>query len=142
GPAGGEPGPTGAADALTQPTLQTERLVLRPFAFADAPRIRELAGAVEIADTTLSIPHPYPDGAAEAWVALHGELYARGAAANWAIVPKDGGQLAGAIGLVMAREHSRAELGYWVGVPYWGRGYCTAAAREVVRFAFPDLALA
>jgi ribosomal-protein-alanine N-acetyltransferase len=130
-----------AADALTQPTLLTPRLVLRPFALADAPRIRELAGAAEIADTTLSIPHPYPDGAAEQWIALHGEAYARCAAANWAIVPKDDGAPAGAIGLVITREHSRAELGYWVGKPYWGRGYCTEAAREVVRFAFEGLEL-
>jgi ribosomal-protein-alanine N-acetyltransferase len=133
---------SGAADTLTQPTLETPRLVLRPFALADAPHIRELAGAVEIADTTLSIPHPYPEGAAAEWIALHGEMYARGAAANWAIVPKEDGVLAGAIGLVLTREHARAELGYWVGVPFWGKGYCTEAAREVVRFAFEGLDLA
>jgi [ribosomal protein S5]-alanine N-acetyltransferase len=128
-----------ALDILTQPTLVTERLVLRPFALSDAARVHELAGAVEIADTTLSIPHPYPEGAAEQWIALHAEMYARGVGANWAIVPKETGELAGAVGLMLTPEHSRAELAYWVGVPFWGRGFCTEAAREVVRHAFGRL---
>ena len=41
-----------------QPTLLTERLELRPFRAGDAPRVQEIASAREIADTTLSIPHP------------------------------------------------------------------------------------
>jgi ribosomal-protein-alanine N-acetyltransferase len=131
-----------AADALTQPVLTTGRLVLRPFTLADAPRVHELAGAPQIADTTLSIPHPYPEGAAEQWIALHAESYVRGVGVNWAIVPKDGGGPAGAVGLMLTPEHSRAELAYWVGVPFWGMGFCTEAAREVVRFAFEGLDVA
>jgi len=42
-----------------RPTLKTERLVLRPFTLEDAPDTQRLAGAWEIADTTLTIPHPY-----------------------------------------------------------------------------------
>ncbi|MDB4951541.1 MAG: GCN5-related N-acetyltransferase [Gemmatimonadetes bacterium] len=133
--------PAGAA--LTQPTLHSPRLLLRPFAMGDAPRVHALAGTVQVADTTLTIPHPYPDGAAEEWIALHAESYARGIGAHFAIVEKGGdGQPAGAVGLVVSREHRRAELGYWVGVPFWGRGWCTEAAREVVRFAFGRMELA
>ena len=47
----------------------------------------------------------------------------------------------GAIGLVVQPEHSRAALGYWIGVPYWGQGYATEAGREVVRYAFDELGL-
>jgi ribosomal-protein-alanine N-acetyltransferase len=125
-----------------QPTLRTPRLVLRPFAMADAPRVRELAGAVEVADTTLRIPHPYPEGAAEQWIAMHAEQYARGVNASFAMTLGDTGEMVGAIGLVIDREHLHAEIGYWVGVPYWGRGYCSEAAREIVRFAFEGLELA
>jgi ribosomal-protein-alanine N-acetyltransferase len=49
--------------------------------------------------------------------------------------------LVGAIGLGIEPEHSRAELGYWVGVPFWREGYATEAGREVVRYAFEELGL-
>jgi [ribosomal protein S5]-alanine N-acetyltransferase len=48
------------------PTLQTERLILRPFDLGDAPEVQRLAGDWEIANTTLMVPHPYEDGMAEA----------------------------------------------------------------------------
>ena len=54
-----------------QPILRTQRLVLRPFVVDDALGVQVLAGAREIADTTLHIPHPYPAGAAEQWIATH-----------------------------------------------------------------------
>jgi [ribosomal protein S5]-alanine N-acetyltransferase len=129
-------------EPLAQPTLTTGRLVLRPFQMADAQPVQQLAGAVEVADTTLNIPHPYPDGAAEQWIAVLGEGFARGASATWAITLRDGGELVGAVGLVIRREHLHAELGYWIGMPYWGRGYATEAARAVLRYAFRGMELA
>ena len=124
-----------------QPTLETARLVLRPFAAADAPAVQALAGAREVADTTLHVPHPYPDGAAEGWIATHAPAWAAGTLAAYAIVdPADGG-LRGAVALAVATEHARAELGYWVGVPWWGRGIATEAARALVGLGFARLAL-
>ena len=58
----------------TQPSLDTPRLLLRPFEMHDAPTVQKLAGAFEVADTTLNIPHPYRDGAAEAWIMTHNQL--------------------------------------------------------------------
>ena len=49
--------------------------------------------------------------------------------------------LLGAIGLRIEREHARADLGYWIGVPYWRRGYCTEAARAIVRYGFTEQGL-
>ncbi|HEV2734455.1 MAG TPA: hypothetical protein VGV85_06430, partial [Longimicrobiaceae bacterium] len=60
---------------MEMPTVRTGRLLLRGFSLADAPRVRRLAGAREVAATTLTIPHPYEDGMAEAWI--------RGHAAGW-----------------------------------------------------------
>ena len=119
---------------LKQPTLTTERLILRPFNLLDAPAVRRLAGDARIAEMTLNIPHPYEPGMAEAWIDTHVEAFAAGKAATFAIVRRCDEALAGAIGLGIMPEHGRAELGYWVGVRYWQKGYCTEAAREVLRF--------
>ena len=118
---------------MTRPTIETERLVLRPFRLDDAPDVRRLCSAREIAAATLAIPHPYPEGAAEAWIARHGNT---ADAVDLAIKRRDDGALVGAIGLQFERAHSRAELGYWIGVPYWGNGYATEAATAVLRGAF------
>ena len=53
------------------PTLQTAQLLLRPFTLEDAPIVQQLAGAHEVASTTLNIPHPYEDGMAEDWISTH-----------------------------------------------------------------------
>ena len=39
------------------------------------------------------------------------------------------------------KQHQHAELGYWLGVPFWGHGYATEAAREILRYGFEMLAL-
>ena len=119
---------------MQRPTLRTKRLVLRPFTLADAPRVQQLAGAREVALNTLTIPHPYPDGAAEEWIASHDAKFEQGQI-NFAI---DDGRLVGAIGLVTKREDDIAEIGYWIGVPYWGRGYASEAAEAVIRYGFED----
>ena len=51
------------------PTIETERLTLRPFRLSDASDIQRLAGERDIAVTTMNIPHPYKDGMAEEWIA-------------------------------------------------------------------------
>lgn len=123
------------------PTLTTARLILRAFRHLDAPTVQRLAGDPDIADTTLNIPHPYEPGVAEAWIATHAEAFARGEMATFAIERRRDDELVGAIGLTINRTHERAEMGYWIGRPYWGNGYCTEAARRVVEFAFLDLGL-
>jgi len=100
-----------------------------------------LADAPEIAEMTLSIPHPYPPGAAEGWISTHAARWEQEEGLDLAIERRDDGVLMGAIGLVVQPEHSRAALGYWIGVPYWGQGYATEAGREVVRYAFDELGL-
>lgn len=125
---------------MKQPTLSTARLSLRPFAAADAPDVQRLAGAREVADTTLNIPHPYVDGMAEAWIGMHAAAWERGELATFAVTEPSFG-LVGAIGLRIERKHQRAELGYWIAVPYWGRGYATEAAEAVIGFGFEQLDL-
>jgi ribosomal-protein-alanine N-acetyltransferase len=128
-------------DPGSEATLETARLRLRPLTLADAAEVQRLAGAWEIADTTLTIPHPYADGMAEAWIATVGDLYARREQVVFAITARSDGQLLGAMGLVLRREHRRAELGYWIGKPFWNRGYATEAGIAVLRYGFETLGL-
>src|SRR3954453_17094331 len=107
--------------------LATERLLLRPFTLDDAPSVQRLVSAYEIAENTLLIPHPYPDGAAAEWIAKHDKT-----PKNPVFAIALDGEAIGAIGLDVAPDHDRGEIGYWIGVPYWGRGYMTEAAHAVL----------
>jgi ribosomal-protein-alanine N-acetyltransferase len=119
-----------------QPSLQSNRLLLRPYCAADAPSVQRLAGDPRIASTTTTIPHPYPNGAAEAWIATHQQSYEDGTSVTYAITLRDSGGLVGSISLLdISRKHARAELGYWVGAEFWGAGYCTEAVSRVIPFA-------
>lgn len=124
---------------MEMPVLLTRRLRLRPFELADAPEVRRLAGAREIAATTQNIPHPYPEGAAEAWILTHPGAWERREALSLAVVLHADDTLVGSIGLELALPDERAEIGYWVGVPYWGHGYATEASQALVAWAFEML---
>jgi RimJ/RimL family protein N-acetyltransferase len=124
-----------------RPTIETERLILRPFILDDAPEVQRLAGEREVAANTLTIPHPYEDGMAEEWISTHQGGFEKGELVNLAITRRSDGALVGAIGLVVQPQHERAELGYWVGKPYWNQGCCTEAARALVGYGFETLGL-
>jgi len=126
---------------MQQPVLETPRLLLRPFALSDAPEVQRLAGAPEVADTTLNLPHPYGEGVAEAWISGHAARFASGEGVNYAITLRGAGALVGSISLLVTRRHRRAELGYWLGVPFWSRGYMTEAAGALVEHGFSLLDL-
>lgn len=123
------------------PILETARLRLRPLTLADAPAVQRLASAPAIADTTLHIPHPYPDGLAEQWIAGRAEVARSGAAVTWAIADRASDELYGAISISISQQHQHAEMGYWAGVPFWGRGYTSEAARMVLVHSFSTLGL-
>ncbi|HEX9248515.1 MAG TPA: GNAT family N-acetyltransferase [Gemmatimonadaceae bacterium] len=124
-----------------QPTLITERLTLRPFIADDAFDVERLAGMREIADTTLNIPHPYPHGAAAEWIKAHEPAWNDRTSATFAITTNDTGTLAGAISLMIKPEHRRAELGYWIALKFWSRGYATEASQRLLDFGFEVLGL-
>jgi ribosomal-protein-alanine N-acetyltransferase len=121
--------------------LQTERLVLRPYAVSDIPALIPLIGAREIAATTLRIPHPYTESFAQEFIVTAEEGLSKGTELRAAIVLRESGALCGGIGLRMESDHRRAELGYWIGVPFWGKGYATEAARALVQYGFETLGI-
>ena len=124
-----------------QPELQTARLTLRPFTVADAPEVKRLCSERDIAATTLLIPHPYPEGLAEEWIGGHEQQFESGKIANYAIALRSDASLIGSIGLTIHPEHDGAEMGYWVGKPYWNQGYASEAAAAVLQYAFAQRGL-
>lgn len=90
-----------------------------------------------MAATTGRIPHPYTEQDARQFVA--GTRNAD--EVRLAVRLRTDGRLIGGIGLRLNEAHKNAELGYWLGVPYWGKGYATEAAKEMLRHGFEDLGL-
>lgn len=126
---------------MEQPVIVTPRLVLRPFEAGDAAEVTHLVADGRIADTTRNIAHPYHQEMAEQWIASLGPNFQAGTQATFAITRAADHTLMGAIGLTIARADQRAEMGYWLGVPFWNQGYITEAARAVLRYGFTELGL-
>ncbi len=119
--------------------FRTARLLLRAPQMDDAQDIERLAGAYEIARMTLNIPHPYPQGAAVKWLKqMLNPDEPRGY--SFAVLLHDQ-TFIGMTGIHPHTIFSRAEIGYWMGVPYWGKGYMSEAARRVLQFGFEELDL-
>ena len=112
-------------------TLQTARLILRPPRLQDTKAIAALANDIRIAQNTLRLPHPYTVADAETFIASTDK--GEGEAAF--IVTLRSGALIGVAGIAKLNG-SAPELGYWLGVPFWGHGYATEAARAVIDYAF------
>jgi RimJ/RimL family protein N-acetyltransferase len=113
------------------PFLETQRLVLRAPRFEDAKRVAALVNDRRIAENTSRIPHPYGIADAREWI----EAVVSQSDETYLITV--GGEAVGACGLDI--RDGVPELGYWLGVPFWGNGYATEAARALIDHAFADL---
>jgi RimJ/RimL family protein N-acetyltransferase len=120
------------ATARRIPALKTKRLVLRAPSMSDVSAIVALAGNRRVAENTARIPHPYIAADAEGLLA---SINQRASETVFAI--ELDGALIGMSGLDPRTDG--AELGYWLGVPFWGCGYATEAVRAVIDYAFSEL---
>ena len=119
-------------------SIETERLLLRPPVAGDAKAIAELADNWNIAKNLGSMPYPYSISDAEEWICRQNRQ--RGINGfNFSIELKD--QKHGAIGIVSIFNLIKveAELVYWLGEDYWGRGIMSEAVGAVRDFAFGKL---
>ncbi len=134
--------------------LESERLILRRLRLADADTVARLVGDWDIIKNLSDAPYPYPPGLAARWIASTRRGIDERMDYALAIAPRG---LAGPAGAILLRQSQRepalagqptrlprgksAEIGYWVGREFWGRGYAREAVRRMVRFAFDELGL-
>ena len=119
-------------DAPTIETIRTGRLVLRAPRPSDAGPIGHYCSDPRLARMTASVPHPYPPGAAEAYVQsiasgrLPEQVWVMDASpADWSET----------VGLISFRP-DRGEIGFWVGPPFWGTGFASEAVEGLVAHLF------
>ncbi len=113
--------------------LETTRLVLRAPRLGDAKTVATLANDRRIAENTARIPHPYKISDAESFI----DGANKSGEAAFLITLRNK-KVIGACG-IMFHHDDAPELGYWLGVPYWGKGYATEAMHAVIDHAFTDL---
>lgn len=125
--------PTGRFCEASIPVLETKRLALRAARLEDAKAVAALANDRRIAENTARIPYPYKLADAEQFIAGANK---KGEAA-YLITLRDG-TIIGACGLMFHYDDT-PEIGYWLGVPYWNKGYATEALHALIDYAFTDL---
>jgi RimJ/RimL family protein N-acetyltransferase len=113
--------------------IETQRLILRLPRPLDAAALALLANNPRVVENTGRLPYPYGEADARQWIAS--AVAEREARFVIALRPPDG-DLVGAIGFDRLEDGDSPDLGYWLGVSHWGRGYATEAARAVIDFAF------
>lgn len=107
---------------------------LEPVRLRHANAIQRLASHPEVAATT-NIPEPYPSDGALSWIMTSMPRQMAGVEYAFAVVRVEDNTLVGVTSLMNVGQ-GEAELGYWIGYPYWGNGYATAANDHILRFAF------
>ena len=112
--------------------VATARLTLRRPTLADVRSIAQLANDRRIAENTRRLPHPYSHDDAIAFVRTIAE---RGNETAF-LIEHDNAPV-GMVGIDCTNAHA-AELGYWLGVAHWGRGFATEAARGAIDFFFEE----
>lgn len=116
-------------DASNGAVIRTERLVLRSLEDRDITVIARLAGDWDVASMTARVPYPYTQDDARQWLdhLEPGEVV-------YAIDRE--GEMIGLTGFLPSEDGASAEIGYWIGKPFWGHGYATEAATALIRRCF------
>ncbi len=124
------------------PVLVTPRLTLRPYRGEDAQHLAEGAGARAIADTTISIPHPYSIPAAREKIRIWQQEALERRGYHFAVCRCAETALIGGVELRdLDWEHLQAELGFWIAVPHQGQGLAREAVGALLGFGFETLGL-
>jgi len=114
--------------------INTERLVLRPLVFADAPAFARHANDYDIAKMTGSFPYPFPLLSVEFKIMYLMSQRECGLSYPYAITI-EGQDLMGIMDIFRSDDTTAFEIGYWIGRPFWKRGYVSEAAKAILNEA-------
>lgn len=117
-------------------TMETARLLLRPFTPADAPAVSAICNSEAIHRGTLHLPFPYTVENALSWIAAHPGRFAEESFFDYAVTDRGTGALMGCVGLSGRNADGLGEIGYWMADACCGRGYMTEAVKAILKFAF------
>jgi RimJ/RimL family protein N-acetyltransferase len=120
-----------------------EQIHLSEFQPSDQAACLEQLQEKEIYDRTLRIPYPYTETDFQEWLRIvERTTQQQGRAVHWAI-RNEGSLLIGGCGFdsFQVGQSHRAEVGYWLAKPYWGRGIMTAVVHRLCEFAFAEFGL-
>ncbi|ATP40151.1 GNAT family N-acetyltransferase [Solibacillus sp. R5-41] len=118
--------------------ITSERLILRLFQTSDAAKVTTLCNNYNIYKNTLYLPYPYSQNDALSWIENHYDNYIQDNSYEFAVTDKETNEVYGAIALSNNKRFNQGELAYWIGEPYWGKGYATEAAQLILQFAFEE----
>lgn len=124
------------SSSLTIPTVETQRLLLRPFAADDLDDYTRLIFAAAVVMRYLPQRDLPPPERAARTIAIFTERWAEYRFGVWAVTDKATGEFMGHCGLGPMPEAGEIEVLYALGLAYWGRGFATEAAHASVRFGF------
>lgn len=115
----------------------TAEISLTEFRSSDKTTCIERIGDRDIYDRTLRIPHPYTEEHFDQWLGtVSGATERHGEPVHFAI--REGGSLIGSVGFDGLTKGHRAEIGYWLSKPWWGRGIMTAVVGRACEYAFAE----
>jgi ribosomal-protein-alanine N-acetyltransferase len=121
----------------------TNQVCLSEFRRSDRPTLVEHLNDPDIYERTLRIPRPYTAASADAWLGIVAQATRQqGRAVHWAIRNADDALIGGVgfDGIQVGQSH-RAEIGYWLAKPFWGRGIMTAVVEKTCQYAFEEFGL-
>lgn len=128
------------ANDQADPRVWGGMIMLEPIAFTHAPAMQELASDPEVGRTCW-LPVPYPKNGSESWIAEQAMAWKSGEAYSFAVMEPSHGFVGCCSLPAVQHDYASCALSFWIGRPYWNRGYATQAAGLAIQYAISTLHL-
>ena len=118
--------------------MSGQRAALVPLEHRHASAVQEFASDFAVAEWT-RLPHPYPENGASEFIEM--QIIERKLGRAFVFAVEVSGEFVGLCGLHDIRDEASNEFGFWIGKPFWGKGYASFAAKSTLEYGFRELKL-